>query len=165
MGKTKTYRFPNEESKTQFELEEDRLLLRSLHADNPFLAILSNMAEPVGGNRYRMTSSSFLKKCNTLKDIEQQIKLFRQYVAAKPPKIWEDFFTQMQQQATAWKHLAAYSYHLFQLPKGDPQLMRILASDPLLRQYIKRAEDYILLVDALHFIEVQKRLKEYGYLV
>ena len=43
--------------------------------------------------------------------------------------------------------------------------MRILASDPLLRQYIKRAEDYILLVDALHFIEVQKRLKEYGYLV
>ena len=71
----------------------------------------------------------------------------------------------MQQQATAWKHLAAYSYHLFQLPKGDPQLMRILASDPLLRQYIKRAEDYILLVDALHFIEVQKRLKEYGYLV
>ena len=30
---------------------------------------------------------------------------------------------------------------------------------------VDEAEDYILLVDALHFIEVQKRLKEYGYLV
>lgn len=165
MGKTKTYQFPNEEPKTQFELEEDRLLLRSLHANNPYLAILSNMVEPVGGNRYRMTSSSFLKKCNTLKDIEQQIKFFRQYVTSKPPKIWEDFFKQMQQQATAWKHLSSYNYLLFQLPKGDPQLMRILASDPLLRQYIKRAEDYILIVDASHILEVQKRLKEYGYLV
>lgn len=164
-GKTKSYQFPDEESKTQFEIAEDRLLIRSIHADNPLLPILTTMVESIGGNRYKMTSASFLKSCGSLKDIDKQIKFFRQYITAKPPKIWEDFFTQIRQQATAWKHLSSYNYQLFQLPKGDPQLMRILSSDPLLRQYIKRAEDYILIVDASHFYEVQKRLKEYGYLV
>ena len=165
LGKTKSYQFPDNESKTQFEIAEDRLLIRSIHADNPLLPILTTIVESISGNRYKMTSASFLKSCGSLKDIDKQIKFFRQYITAKPPKIWEDFFEQMRQQATAWKPLPTYNYQLYQLPKGDPQLIRILSSDPLLRQYIKRAEDYILIVDASHLDEVKKRLKEYGYLV
>lgn len=165
LGKTESYEFPPEPIKTQFELDEERLLLRSLHPDNPIMSILSPIVEPLGGERYKMSSASFLKPCETIADVEKQIQFFHQYITPKPPKIWADFFEQMRRQSKAWSLLPPRTYELFRIEKGDAQLLRILSSDSFLREHVRRAEDYIVLVETNLYPEVRKRLKAYGYLL
>lgn len=56
-------------------------------------------------------------------------------------------------------------YNIYQVSTADKELQRLVSTDPVLRQYMVRAENYILLVKADHQKEVTERLKEFGYLL
>ena len=154
----------NREQGPLFELDEKYMLVRSLVTPNPYLPLLSEMAVPVGGQRYRVSSASFLSTCQTSKDIKEKIALFKQYICAEPSAEWEEFFNSLLHHSNSVSRMKDKDYAIYHISPEDKELQRIVSTDPFIRQYSLRAEGYLWLIEASKVKAVQKRLKECGYL-
>ena len=147
-----------------FDLEEERLLFRSKHPDNPYEPLVDAIAEPVGAHRFRVSEASFLANCGSSEDLEKNIALFRQYVCACPPPVWEDFFHHLRSKSVPWEKVSPRKFEVYRVPQ-NVELLRLLSSDELLRQCVRRAEGYMVLVETHRLPEVRQRLKEFGFLL
>ena len=147
-----------------FELDGRHMIVRSLADPNPYLPLLSDMAVPVGGQRYRVTADSFLGNCKNSEDIENRIVLFKRYICPEPSAEWDLFFKDLLQHSRAITPFPATAYVLYRVAPEDKELQRILSTDPVIRKYSLRAEDYLWLILTSKLKVVQKRLKECGYL-
>lgn len=148
-----------------FELDEGRLLFRSLTDENPYEALVAEIAEPIGGHRFRLTEASFLRNCSTANDLEKNISFFRQYVCQHPSPVWEDFFSHLRAKALPWTKVSPKKFETYQLPTGNAELLRLISADEVLRKYVRRAEGYMVLVETTHMPEVRQRLKSFGFLL
>lgn len=148
-----------------FELDEERLLFRSLNNSNPYETLVTEIAEPIGGHRFRLTEASFLKTCSTAADLEKSISFFHRYVCQNPPPVWEDFFSRLRAKAVPWTKMSPRKFEIYQLPTDNAELLRLLSSDEVLRKYVRRAEGYMVLVETTHIPEVKQRLKSFGFLL
>lgn len=164
LGQTASYEMP-EPPITEFEVAANRLLIRFLESNNAYEMVLEDFAEPIGGHRYRVTAASFLRSCQKPEDVKERVDFFHRYVCRHPSPVWEEFFNRLLSQSCAWKPVTAREYKPFRLPTTDKSLLRLFATDPLLRKYVLKAEGYIVLVSATHLEDVKRRLREFGYLV
>ena len=163
-GMTATYEMPDTPI-TEFEVATNRLLIRFLEPQNAYELVLDDFADPIGGHRYRVTAASFLRSCQKPEDVKERVDFFHRYVCRNPSPVWEEFFNRLLSQSCAWEPVTAREYKIFRLPSTDQALLRLFATDPLLRKYVLKAEGYIVLVSAAHLEDVQQRLREFGYLV
>ena len=164
MGRVPQY-VPVAAPEVGFELDEERLLFRSLTDENPYEALVAEIAEPIGGHRFHLTEAGFLKNCSTAADLEKNISFFRQYVCQTPPPVWEDFFNRLRAKAHPWTKVSPKKFETYQLPTGNAELFRLLSTDAVLRKYVRRAEGYMVLVETAHLPEVRQRLKSFGFLL
>lgn len=148
-----------------FEVNADNLIVRSISEDNPYEALLTDLATPIGRRRYKVTFGSFLGNCTKQSDIEEKISFFKRHVCKQPPRNWEDFFNAMLQHCHPLKRVDEEKYYIYQLKPQDKELQRLISTDSYLRQYTKRGEDYLLLIETIHLREVINRLKSFGYLL
>lgn len=161
---TDKYVRTKEEDVTYFELDTENLIVKSLVDVNPYEAILGNMTEHISKRMYKVTPESFLKDCNTKKDIENKIALFKDYICDAPPAIWKAFFKQMLDRCSPMIK-PKKQYKLLQLPAENKELQRIVLSDPAIRKYILKAEDYHILVEQDNYKKFCDIMKKYGYLL
>lgn len=147
-----------------FEVSEEKLLIRSLVASNPYEIIAKEIAKPIGNKRYVVTAESFLKKCYNQEQIENKISNFRNFVTKKKIPIWEDFFKEILGNVGKIE-LSHKSYIILDVDKTDLRLHEIIASDPELRKITRRAEDYILLLESDAQDQFRNILKTYGYIL
>ena len=82
----------------------------------------------------------------------------------KPSDNWESFFASLIDKCTPLKGPST-RYSQLQLPTENKELQRIFATDPELREYILKAEKYIVLVETDKKTKVQAILKKYGYII
>ena len=164
MGRTPHY-VPASAPESGFELDEERLLFRSLNNSNPYETLVTEIAEPIGGHRFRLTEASFLKTCSTAADLEKSIRFFHRYVCQNPPPVWEDFFSRLRAKAVPWTKMSPRKFEIYQLPTDNAELLHLLSSDEVLRKYVRRAEGYMVLVETTHIPEVKQRLKSFGFLL
>jgi hypothetical protein len=54
---------------------------------------------------------------------------------------------------------------VFKLPKDNQELVKLIAQDPLIKNLVHKAEDYQILVPKSNYLNLKKRLAEFGYLV
>lgn len=148
-----------------FEVNADDLIIRSVSETNPYEALMTDIGIPIGGHRYKITSGSFLKNCRKRGDIENKISFFKKHVSKQPPQNWEDFFQSTLQHCNPLQKVNLEKYDIYQLRAEDKELQRLVSTDPYLRQYTKRAEDFLLLIEKKHLNEVVNRLKSFGYLL
>lgn len=148
-----------------FEVNADNLIVRSISEDNPYEALLTDFATPIGRHRYKVTFGSFLGNCTKQSDIEEKISFFKRHVCKQPPRNWEDFFNAMLQYCHPLKRVDEEKYTIYRLKAEDKELQRLVSTDSYLRQYTKRGEDYLLLIETMHLREVISRLKAFGYLL
>lgn len=148
-----------------FEVNADSLIVRSISEDNPYEALLTDFATPIGRHRYKVTFGSFLGNCTKQSDIEEKISFFKRHVCKQPPRNWEDFFNAMLQYCHPLKRVDEEKYTIYRLKAEDKELQRLVSTDSYLRQYTKRGEDYLLLIETMHLREVISRLKAFGYLL
>ena len=113
---------------------------------------------------YKVTPESFLKDCNSKKDIENKIALFKDYICDAPPTNWKSFFKQMLERCNPMLK-PKKKYLLLQLPAENKELQRIVLSDPKIRKYILKAEDYHILVEQDNYKKFCDILLKYGYLL
>lgn len=161
---TNKYVRTKEEDVTYFELDTESLIIKSLVDNNPYESILDNMAEHISKKLYKVTAESFLKDCNAKKDIENRIGLFKDYVCENPPANWKAFFKQMTDRCSPMIK-PKKQYKLLQLPADNKELQRIVLSDPNIRKYILKAEDYHILVEQDSYKKFCDIMKRYGYLL
>ncbi|MES2731303.1 MAG: hypothetical protein V4714_06130 [Bacteroidota bacterium] len=146
-------------------LDEDNLFL-SYRGDNRTLqSVLDKIGKRAGGNKnlYKIDYESLLGDCNTEKEIESKINLFKQLLSHNPPKLWKDFFAKLQQQSF---HLNSQQdkYKVFQLPENK-ELIRMFAGDDFLKKHVIKADMYYVLIPKENIAKVKTYLKKFGFLV
>lgn len=165
-GKAKFYQLPTTMVNTckDFELNTDRLLIKVLNPNSKGSFALEKIATPITSQLYRTDFSVFLKECNTKDDIKKKIDLFKKYIANEPPQIWADFFNAMLERSNALKKVKT-SYITRSIDAKDKELQDIIMHDPNIKQYILRAEGYVVLIEQAHLSDVNNILKTYGYTI
>lgn len=165
-GKSKSYQLPATIVNTckDFELNTDRLLIKVLNPNSKGSFALEKIATPITSQLYRTDFSVFLKECNTKDDIKKKIDLFKKYIANEPPQIWAGFFNAMLERSNALKKVKT-SYITRSIDAKDKELQDIIMHDPNIKQYILRAEGYVVLIEQAHLNDVNNILKTYGYTI
>lgn len=166
LGEAKSYQLPATMLNTckDFELNADRLLIKVLNPNSKGNFALGKIATPITSQLYRTDFSVFLKECNTKDDIVKNINLFKKYIANEPPQIWAGFFNAMLERSNALKKVRT-SYITRSIDAKDKELQDIIMHDPKLKQYILRAEGYVVLIEQAHLNDVNNILKTYGYTI
>lgn len=166
LGEAKSYQLPATMVNTRkdFELNTDRLLIKVLTPNSKGSFALEKIATPITSQLYRTDFSVFLKECNTKDDIVKNINLFKKYIANEPPQIWAGFFNAMLERSNALKKVRT-SYITRSIDAKDKELQDIIMHDPNIKQYILRAEGYVVLIEQAHLNDVNNILKTYGYTI
>ncbi len=162
-GQQQEYHFQDDPNESvEITLDEMRLMI-TFHGKAPLKAIvLEQMANKVGENRYKVDFESLLRDCTSRKAVEEKIEKFYQHISSEPPEIWKVFFNRALQQINPM-HLKA-DWQFFKL--GDhPELIQLMAKDPILKKYILKAEEYHVAFAQRDFPVIQKRLLALGYLI
>ena len=148
-----------------FELDPERLIIRSLQEDNPYESLLTDTCISIGNNRYKMNEETFLAHCRNRSDVEEKINFFKRYISGDLSPVWEAFFKRLLDRCKPLKPLISSNYHIYTLSSSNQQLVRLLTSDHILRPLIIKAENYIFLVESANQTKFENRLKSLGYLI
>ncbi len=164
LGLTLDYDAPQQEHTAYFELDPDRLIIRSLTKPNPYEQLLRDTSTPISKNRFETSATSFLANCTSRSDVENKISTFRQFIASDLPPLWEQFFNLLLQHIHPLKEdITPYKH--FTLQPDDRELISLITSDPVLRQIVIRAEGYRIMVKTGDMKKFTDRLKKHGYLL
>ncbi len=147
-----------------FELDTERLIVKSLVDNNPYESLLGNMARAISKKMYKVSYESFLNGCEKLQDINSKIDFFKEYICQDLSDNWTQFFKDIKKRCKPMK-APRKKYSLLQIPSDDKDLQHIILTDPTIRKYTLKAEGFILLVETTYKNKVEDALKKYGYLI
>lgn len=165
-GFSESFTLPEIENEEKlFELDDENMIVRSLVEENPYESLLSEMSEPIGKKRYKITRSSLLKGCVSRNDVVHKIDFFKRFISNELPQAWEDFFNSLVERCQPMKEVKNNQYLIYQLDPADKELLHLLSTDPEIRKYTHRVEGHMLLVELAHRKDVLNRLKIFGYLL
>ena len=164
MGVTKEYEMPKIKQEVYFELDPERLIIRSLKDPNPYEQLLRDTAEPISRGRFQTSALSFLSGCHSREDVEGKISIFKQFIANELPPLWEQFFQSLLQHCKPLEEDKA-SYRHYTLQPDNRELIHLITTDPTLRQLAIRAEGFRLLVRIEDIRKFENQLKKHGYLI
>lgn len=163
LGKTAEYEEPSVISKSSITLSTDSLTIVVDEADTTAPVILEPYTERVSPNRFRTDFGFFLKSIKTKQELEDKIALFKQSVKSDIPVNWEVFFKELRQKIDPLTPVK--DIFVFQIPRDNPELLRLIAKDATLQKYCLKAEGYHILVAKKSMGRFRKRLGEFGYLL
>ncbi len=162
LGRTRRYTTTVTISSGTIEVDANKTLL-SIQGEDPIKRmVLEAVGEPINQTSYRVDFNSFLKECTTATEVKNKISFFRENIAEHPPAVWEHFFEDLLARINPIKPVPALS--VFKV-KPDRELLSLLSSDSLLKQYVMRAENHHMVVEKVHLAKVKKRLAQFGYFV
>lgn len=164
LGLSDTYKAEAVETRDWFRLDNDHLIVSSMREDNPYEALLADIAVPIGAGRYRIDSGSFLKKCTTVAEVNEKISFFKDYICAEPSGIWKEFFVSLKKRCTPFSG-EKEDYMMMKMTESSPELIRILSSDSEIRSLIVLVEGGRFLIKEKDFRRFSELMKVRGYLV
>ena len=163
LGKSDGYDGPVDTASRGEIAVDDKALILTLKGDDPMKTItLEQMATPIGANRFKVDFASFLKPCRSRKDVKEQIGLFRKEICKQPPAHWETFFETALKRVGPLKRTPFWEVYEV---NPNPELVHLLATDPLLKSHVLKAEGYRVLIKPGHRKKVMRRLEEFGFLI
>ncbi len=166
-GLDKKYTSPinsNEAKGPIFEMDSERLLIKLLDPESPKRLSLDRFATAVTPNLYRVDTKSFLKECEDKFTLEEKILSFQHIMGSEFSPIWIDFFDTLKQQCQPLEK-AGKAYTIRRISKDNKRLQEIIMTDEKLKQYIVRAENYLILIENKNMDEVTHILRNYGYIL
>ena len=164
LGVTNEYEEPEQEHVAYFELDPDRLIIRSLVEPNPYAQLLKDTSVPISKNRFETSALSFLANCHKKADVEGKIKIFRQFISNELPPLWEQFFKTLLQHCNPLLEDKT-AYKRYTLDPQNRELAQLITTDPVLRQLAIRAEGYRIMVRNDDLKKFETQLKKHGYLL
>lgn len=153
-----------EDNDPAFELDDQRLLIKVLRTDSPFIPLLKDFAESISPSLYRVSYDSFLKGCTNATSLKQKAKLFRQYICSKQPAVWKQFFKEVEGRTNPFMSPDS-QYTLMRLSPDDHELQHLVLTEPSIRKYVLKTENYMLLVKTDEMKQFATALRKFGYLI
>lgn len=163
-GKKDSYKFDVQQKKEpKFDIDNERLIIRSISDNNPFTSFINDIAVGIGANRFQVSSKTMLSSCSSQKDLDEKIGLFKRLVCDDLPQNWQDFFNELRQRIKPLK--SASNYHIFEIDKNNKPLIELISNDAEIRKLIIKAEGYRILVDTSKYDSFKKLMKSKGYII
>jgi len=164
LGISNDYEAPEQEHVAYFELDPDRLIIRSLVNPNPYAQLLLDTSVLISHNRYETSALSFLANCHKREDVESKISTFRKFISKDLPPLWEQFFQQLLQHChpLTEDHV---SYRHYTLSPDNHELIQLITNDPKIQSLVIRAEGYRILLKSENQKKFETQLKKHGYLL
>lgn len=153
-----------EDNEPAFSLDDQRLLIKVLKQDSPFMPLLADFAENITPSLLRVSYESFLHGCNSRRDVEQKINMFKQYICKKLPAVWKQFFDEVVARSNPFLAPDA-QYTLMRLPPNNRELQHLILTEPSIRKYVLKGENYMLIVKVDEMKQLTNALRKFGYLV
>ena len=113
-------------------------------------------------NKYKVNRISFLRDCSNENDVADKIKAFKNEMEQTLPVIWQDFLSEISQKSSPV--IIDREHVVFKIGK-DPELVRLIATDPELSSRILKAEGYHILIARSDLANVKTRLRNFGYML
>ena len=164
LGLTDEYETPEQEHVAYFELDPERLIIRSLVEPNPYAQLLKDTSIPISRNRFETSALSFLANCHSKSDVESKISIFKQFIADKLPPLWKQFFQTLLQHCHPLQEDSTIYRH-YTIDPENRELQQLITNDPVLQQLVIRAEGYRILVKLDDIRKFENQLKKHGYLL
>ena len=165
LGLTDEYDAPEPEHEAYFELDPDRLVIRSLVDPNPYAQLLLDTSVAISKNRFETSARSFLAHCTSRSDVDEKVSIFRRYVSNELPPLWEQFFASLLQHCNPLTKERSADYHIYSISPDNTGLIRLLTGTPSLRKLFVRAEGFLILVKKDDEQKLTDELKKFGYLL
>jgi len=159
-GKTKELNIDHDISNAQVILDEDRLIAYLRGNDPVKKMVLDKIGLMIHEGCYRVNYQIFLKECQSIKDIDNKIQLFNEYISEKPPQIWQTFIDDICSKKNPLKE--KMNLHVFEV-NDNQELIELIARDEILRKLVRIAEDYHILISEDNIKKVQHRLRDFGF--
>ncbi|MFP4364863.1 MAG: hypothetical protein ACLFR1_13455 [Spirochaetia bacterium] len=122
---------------------------------------LERIGDPIGEDRFRVSEASFIRDCNSLKDIERRISEFHRLIAKEPADHWEALFSRVKERARLFEQEELCI--MIQLPE-EKELRRLFIEDKKLSSLVVRAEGARIVVKQQNYKKLRKALEAYGVL-
>lgn len=151
-------------TKSDFELDDQRLLIKVRTANSPFIHLLDNFAQSITPTLYRVDYETFLGGCSSKNDLERKIKMFCMYICKKQPEIWKQFFDELLSKCHPFSD-SKEKYLLIEIPSDNIELQRLMLNEPSIRKYVLKVENYMMLVKADEEDKLKLAMKKFGYLI
>lgn len=163
LGITNEYESSDTGKTNNLQFDESSLIILAEGDLEVINVTLANYAERLAANRFRLTNSYFLKDCKSYKDIQNKIALFKNTVGQNLPANWENYFSQLLNNAKVIKEKPQFT--TYKLPADAKELHRLIAQDNVLKQLVLKAENYHILVANTDASKFKNRMKELGYVI
>ncbi len=147
--------------RSEILLDSNRLMASCRNLDSMTELALKQFMDRITQSRFRMTHKSLLGGCSSRKALEDRIALFRRVIAAEPPPIWEQFFTQTLNRIAPLQRDGELL--VFKLDT-DEETRRLFSTDPVLRQHCLKVEGYRIAIRHQDIKTVCKQLEKAGCL-
>ena len=126
-------------------------------------ATLDNVADQITSNRFQFSPGKFLSDVNEIHDLMNKIELFKKTINEKLPPYWENYFNQLIENSRQIK--PASGLMVFQIPADRKELIKLIATDVVLREIVVKAENFMVLIQKAKLKKFRSRMKELGYLI
>jgi hypothetical protein len=146
----------------QLILDAERLIIRLQGQDQLKRASLEKFARPISASSFSVDYTSFMQNCNYERELKAKIGRFRNLIATELPPIWEEFLASLVRKLEPF--IMEHGLQVYTV-KPDRELLTLLAQDQVLQKYVIRAENYRILIARDNFSKVEKRLRQFGYLL
>lgn len=147
-----------------FLLDDTTLTIYSEPGNN-LDTLMNQFAEQIGPRRFALTTQSFLRNCNVPEDVTAKIDEFKRLLPREIPPLWNAFFDMLKKKSRSVKREPVSGYYLFRIPSDDKELQRLLSTASEIRQYVIKAENYMILVKTEYYSRLKQLLKRHGYIL
>ncbi len=165
-GLIQTYKAPEIDTADApgFQLDDTTLTIYSEPGNN-LETLMNRFSKQIGPRRFALTAQSFLRDCYIPEDVTAKIDEFRHLLPREMPPLWNDFFDMLKKKSHSVKREPISGYYLFRIPSDDKELQRLLSTDSEIRQYVIKAENYMILVATENYPLLKQLLKRHGYIL
>ena len=95
--------------------------------------VLERFADKIGENYYKISYQSFLRDCQSARDIKNKIETFKTKITSALPQVWKEFFDEIDSKINPLE--PKRNLHVYKI-KPSQELVSLIARDELLRKYI-----------------------------
>lgn len=153
LGLLQSYQIPD---RGTYEVlaDKDLLLITFRGASLERKLFLSQIAEPLGNERYRVTEDSFVRGCKNFKEVEKRITTFKRLIEPEPSERWQRFFKGLRDRATLLSR--SETAMVFDVSE-KVEIARLLLQNKKLRHLCYLAEDnriVVLFRDRQKFLQI-----------
>ena len=166
LGLTESFELSSEKT-AEYEIFEDRLVVRCVSKEKVADTLLTDVMEPLGGGRYVMTEASFLKNCRSGIEIDSKISFFKSVVSPKNalPDIWQDFFKKVKAKSGGLSACSLATYVLYKIDPSRKDLLQAFSTDSYILAHTIKVEGYKVLIEKNHLSIIFAKLRSLGFLI